>query len=307
MFSLVMRFAPVSTFSGTLALGRGKRGLDAVISHAERVLHNQRHDRAVFQQIDEFIVRVETDQFDFICDLVLGDRLSCALGHNEIRGEHSAKVRIGCDQVGHDVQGSRRLTVSNLVSNEFQTRIFRRYFLFESLGTLIKRTDAGNRGDERDIPLRLAIFRRDGSGKTVGSHAPALHVIGREEGGEGLGVSSRINADNFNFLGRFVDRFAERGELGRRDDNGRRVAGNGVLENRDLAIDVGFGLSAELWNVHAKLLASLAGAGQHNLPVKGRRILDDDRDGNFLVRGRGCLKQTGGGDCCEQADNKASA
>ncbi len=59
--------AGVDRFRDLLALGGGKRGLDAVITHTVRILHHQRRDRAVFQQLDEFVVRVEADQFDFIC------------------------------------------------------------------------------------------------------------------------------------------------------------------------------------------------------------------------------------------------
>ncbi len=64
------------------------------------------------------------------------------------------------------------------------------------------------------------------------------------------------------FDGSFIDRLAERLGFGRRDDDGGGIAGDGVLEDRDLAVDVGFGLRAEFRHVDAEILAGLAGAGQ---------------------------------------------
>ena len=89
----------------------------------------------------------------------------------------------------------------------------------------------------------------------------------------------RIDADDLDLLGGFVDRLAERGELGRRNDDGGRIAGDGVLEDRNLAVDVGFRLGAEFRHVDAEVLAGLAGAGEHDLPVERRGVLDDDRNG----------------------------
>src|SRR4029077_2717606 len=42
-----------------LALRGGERGLDAVIAHAERVLHDQRGERVGLQQLDEIFVRAD--------------------------------------------------------------------------------------------------------------------------------------------------------------------------------------------------------------------------------------------------------
>jgi hypothetical protein len=47
IFSLVMRFAPVSTFSGTFSPLDAASGLDAFVAHAERILDNKRLDIAV--------------------------------------------------------------------------------------------------------------------------------------------------------------------------------------------------------------------------------------------------------------------
>src|ERR1700674_197151 len=52
------------------ALRGGERGPDALVTHAERVLHNKRGDRAVLQEFDELIIPVEADQIDRVPRLV---------------------------------------------------------------------------------------------------------------------------------------------------------------------------------------------------------------------------------------------
>jgi hypothetical protein len=42
-------------------------------------LDDQRRHRAVLQQFDELVVRVEADELDFVGDLVFRDRLAGAL------------------------------------------------------------------------------------------------------------------------------------------------------------------------------------------------------------------------------------
>ena len=106
-----------------------------------------------------FVVRVKADQLDFVAGLILGDRLARALRHDQVRGEDAAQVRVGGDQVGHHVQACRRHAIRVLVGNKFQARIFGRKLLLEAFGALVQRTDARNRGDQRDLTLRLAVFR----------------------------------------------------------------------------------------------------------------------------------------------------
>jgi hypothetical protein len=45
-------------------------GLDAIITHTERVLHHERGDRTVLQEFDELFVRVEADEIDLVPRLV---------------------------------------------------------------------------------------------------------------------------------------------------------------------------------------------------------------------------------------------
>src|SRR4029077_3399590 len=88
------------------------------------VLHNQRRDGAMCQEIDEDVVRIEADKFDFVGDVVLGDRLARAPRHDQVGRKNAAQLGLVGDQVGHDVQAGRRHAVGNLVGDEFQARIF---------------------------------------------------------------------------------------------------------------------------------------------------------------------------------------
>ena len=108
-----------------------------------------------------------------------------------------------------------------------------------------------------------------------------------------LESAAEFDADDRHLLRRFVDRLAERLELGRGDDDRGRLFGDGVLEDRNLAVDVRLGLGAELRNLDAEVLASLARAGQHDLPIVRCGVLDDDRD-RRLVSGVSRRAERGG-------------
>jgi len=99
-----------------------------------------------------------------------------------------------------------------------------------------------------------------------------------------LSIGGGINTDDLDFLGRFIDRLAKRGKLRGRNDDCRGIGGHGLLEKADLARDVGFGLGAELSNVHAEILTGLARASEHGLPVNRGRIFDDDRYRGLRLR-----------------------
>src|SRR5208283_699378 len=97
----------------------------------------------------------------------------------------------------------------------------------------------------------------------------------------------------------FVNRLAERLELRWRDDDRGGLFADRVLEDRNLAVDVGLGLRAEFGDVDAEILAGLAGAGEHDLPVARRGILDDDRDrdvGGVARRAERGERREGGSD-----------
>ncbi len=171
----------------------------------------------------------------------------------------------------------RGLAVGDLVLGQFQTRIFGELFL-EALRPLIERADARQRRDERDVAFGLAGLGLDAVRERIGGGAAALDVVGRQEGCEGLGVGGRVDADDLDRLRGFVDRLAEGRELRRRDHDGGRLLRHGVLEDRDLPVDVGLGLRTEFRDLDAEVLAGLACARQHDLPIVRGRVLDDDRD-----------------------------
>ena len=78
------------------------------------------------QEADKLVVVVEADQLDLVLQLVLGDRLARALRHDQVAGEDAAQIRVGGDQVGHDVEAGRGLAVRDLVRDQFQAGIFGR-------------------------------------------------------------------------------------------------------------------------------------------------------------------------------------
>ena len=55
-----------------------------------------------------------------------------------------------------------------------------------------------------------------------------------------------------------MDRFAKRGKLRGRDDDRRWVRRDGVRQNADLTIDIGFGVRTYLDNVDAEIPPGLA-------------------------------------------------
>jgi hypothetical protein len=142
------------------ALRGGERGPDALVTHAERVLHNKRGDRAVLQEFDELIIPVEADQIDRVPRLVrlaLGHGFGRPLRHNQIRGEHAAQFGMRGDDLCHDLAGGCRLAIGDPLGDDTQGAIFRRDLLLEALGTLIERGDPGQSGDERHIAFGIGV------------------------------------------------------------------------------------------------------------------------------------------------------
>ena len=177
---------------------------------------------------------------------------------------------------------------ANLSATSFRPGILGRELFLEALGALVERADAGQRGDQGDVALGLAVLgalmaaARPSAAtrppwtlsvvrnevKALESAAESMPMILTDLAASSIGLPSALNC-------------------GRRDHDGGGLAGDGVLEDRDLAVDVGFGLGAELRHVDAEILAGLAGAGEHDLPVEGRGVLDDDGDrGRLGVGGR---------------------
>ena len=154
-------------------------------------------------------------------------------------------------------------------------------------------------------PSGLPYFACDGGGEPVGADPASLHVIGGQKGGEGLRIGSGVNTYNFDLLGGLVDRLAERSELGRRDDDCRWFAGDGVLKDRDLAIDIGFGLSAELGHGDVEFLACFAGTGENDLPEAEVVSLTMIGMVGFGSAAGAFSTHTGYGDGCKQSDNFA--
>ena len=172
--------------------------------------------------------------------------LSCALfsaiawpapwRHDQVRGEHAAQVGIGGDQVGHDVEAGRRLPVGRpcrrsslrpgYLAASCSLKPFARWSSEPTPGSDVMSATS---------PSALPYFAVIAAASASAADASALHVVGGQERGEGLGVGAGIDADDLDRLGRFGDRLAERRELGRRDDDGGGLAGDRVLEDRDLA------------------------------------------------------------------------
>ena len=62
---------------------------------------------------------------------------------DQIVGEHAAQVRIGGDEVGHDVEAGRGLAVRDLVGDQLQAGILGRQLFLEALVARLERSDAG--------------------------------------------------------------------------------------------------------------------------------------------------------------------
>ncbi len=169
------------------------------------------------RKLDQLLVAVETDERELAAKVVLGDSLADALRHDQVGGEDTLEVRVGGDQVGGDVETGRRLAVGIFVGDELQAGIFRGELLGEALLALLERAGAGRVGDQRHVAFDLAaIGFADGCREAVGGDASALHVVGGQERGEGLGVGAGVDADDLDLGGGFVDRLAQRLEFGRR-------------------------------------------------------------------------------------------
>ncbi len=156
-------------------------------------------------------------------------------------------------------------------------------------------------------PFGFAVFRLDRFTQTVGSNATALHVVGGQEGGEGLGVRAESIPIILTFLAA-----SSIGLPSAAFWVGEMTIAAGFSETafsrmEICSIDIRFGLRPEFRNLHIEVFASLAGTGQDDLPIVRGRVLDNNRDGRLRVRGWEWLNHPGGGDDCQETGKNAPA
>jgi hypothetical protein len=124
----------------------------------------------------------------------------------------------------------------------------------------------------------LAVLLRDPLSETVGGDAPALDVsVVRNEV-----KAFESAAESMPMIGTFLAA-SSIGLPSALNSVGATTtaagfSSDGVLEDRNLAGNVRFGLGTELGNLDAEILARLAGSGEHDVPVERGCVFDDDRD-----------------------------
>ena len=285
MLALVMTLAPVSTSAGRFALRCGKGGLHAVIAHAVRVLDHQAGDHAFLEE-----ARPAFSSLSKPITLILSPSLFSAIAWPapcamiRLRGEDAAQVRVGGDQVGHDVEAGGRLAVGNLSATSLSPGYLAAICSMKPWRAgRANRRPAGWR-DHGDFALVLAVFLVIAAARPSAAIRPPwmLSVVRNEV--NALRVGGGVDADDLDRLGSFVDRLAERLELVGEITTAAGLPATAfsrmpiwpLMSDSDCAPSSG--------TLTPRSLPACAGAGQNDLPVEGRRVLDDDRDGRAALR-----------------------
>jgi len=92
MLALVMTVAPASTLAGTCSPFEAASAI-LIVTHTERIWHNEGCDRAVLQEFDELVVRAEDDEIDLVSGfvrLLLDQRLGRPFRHDRTNTPRSS-------------------------------------------------------------------------------------------------------------------------------------------------------------------------------------------------------------------------
>jgi hypothetical protein len=73
------------------------------------------------------------------------------------------------------------------------------------------------------VAFGVGVCLLDPLSENIGGDTAHLHVVGRQNRGQSLGIGRGIDGHDFHFLGGFINRFAEGGRMRRRDNDRRRV------------------------------------------------------------------------------------
>ena len=164
----------------------------------------------------------------------------------------------------------------------------------------------------RNLSGRLTGLLFDRFGQRLGGQHAAGVIIGGQERVEVVGVGARIDEDRFDprFVN-FVDRGVERIGAGRSEHEKIGLLGQRVLDQRDLALDVGLGIGpGELQPFEPELLLRRLAAGDTSLPIVGIYGLDDEHEaqiGQRFTGGEGGVCYQRAACCSERSECRAEA
>ena len=267
---------------GDLLAFRGReRGLDAVVAHAERVLHDEAGDDAVLQEFTS--LSSESKPISLILSATLFSAIAWPAPCAMIRLEAKTPRRFGLAVI-RSVMMLRPVVAwpsATLSATSFRPGYFAASSSLKPLARWSSEPTPGSEVISAMSPSALPYFSLIASARPSAATRPpwTLSVVRKEV--KALESAAESMPMILTYLAASSIGLPSACELRRRDHNGGRLFRDGVLEDRDLAVDVGFGLGAELGHIDVQILAGFAGAGKHDLPVDGGRVLDDNRDGRF--------------------------
>ena len=265
-------------------LDRGHAGLDdALVAEEVRVLHDERVDRAVLQRRVLLRVGVEGDDRQALRGLVVLDRAGRAGAGGVVVGEDPDQVRVGGDDVVDLAGRGVDVVVVEPRRGDLDLRARRRRGRGGSRrrgpsasGCRRRRTRSSRRRSVLPCCLTSWHMRSPACSPALTLSVPMKPSAGRRHRGVGEDDLDPGRAGA-------LDRAVERVGGVRREHDRVRAAGDRVLDELDLLVDVGLGRRAEQAHLQAVVAAGLARPGEHRLPERRVRRLDDHVD---LLAGR---------------------
>src|SRR5205085_4853735 len=247
---------------------------DGLVAHLERVLEDERVNRAGLEVFDQVRAGVEADQNDLAGQTLLLDGLHRADGRRFVGGEEAVEVRVRGEDVRRAVERAGAVALAILKRDDLDAGVLLLDRLLKPLLALVGRDRAGLDAEDGDTALP-AEFR----GEAVGGDRAALPVVCGDVGDVVLRADAGVEDRDGDALAlRAFDDGDERVAVRGREHDAGDAPVDGVLDDVDLAGVVGLLRRAVPRDLDVRLLARRVRARVDALPEEVRDALRDDGD-----------------------------
>jgi hypothetical protein len=185
-----------------------ERRLDAFVTHAERILHDERSDRPIPQHLNKSAVGIKADKIDDVAVrvcLLASKGLRGSAGHDQVRDEDATELRIVRDELRHHTQSRIGLSVADFMDDDIQRSVFGGNLILETFGALINRSDIDRRRDDGYVTFGVGLGSLNRVGKSICSELPDLSVVGPQRRGERHRLCIGVDPDDLRFLGGILE------------------------------------------------------------------------------------------------------
>lgn len=277
------------------AVGQLQGGGDAVVAHVVLALHDGGHVKLAAADHGLDLGREVKADHGHVGAVGLGQAGDKADGGAVVGAEHALDVGVGGQVVLAEADGLADVAVVDLDVIAEDGPGFGGVGL-PVLGKAVDAVGDGLAAGGADLDGHLGFLGLADAAllkaaqHLLGGGLAGLHVVGHQGGAVVVAVDQGVHQHDgrAGVIG-LGDGRIQRDRVQRGDDDAVRLGGDRVLQQGQLALDVGFQRGADHDDIAAQVLAGLLGAGLQHAPVLVAQHLDDDVDGLFLAGSLGAV------------------